>query len=478
MTFKSSALRAAVAFVAVLGVFGAVSANAFARSSTKVAVVPGYTAPVYPGFFGIPVFPANALPGYQFTAVSSSNLTASKLRGFDTVMIYGLRWNTLSSDAQQAINDFAKTGKVIIWDSDATGPQDYSTFVHAFSTRASGEYGSKAGALVTYPGNGNPLASSNPSSSLYLDPSALVASTHLVGHMSVMNAGAPEWAPGVIAHNPSIPDGGWVLAWGYGSTGDHSGMVIYSGLDADAFNDAAKPNYAIKELQIELAASFSATADTTCSPNCAAPPVAGSGSGGSGGGGGTGGSGGGTGGGGGGGTGTFAQCSLATPAPKTWVHSTVSLIVKTSVATGLKVRALDPTGHQLVLGKATKKVGRYALDVNTRRLKSNKRSRVLVVVEVGAKRACSLAVLLKVDNTAPRISIASARRALTEVNVGFRVSEGVTATIVSGTHVRRVRAAAGKAVHIMIPAGATSVRITARDRAGNTTTRRLTIKRR
>ena len=459
MTGKPTARRGIVVLLATFVAFAALSANAFAQSSSKVAVVPGFGAPVYPGFFGVPNFPTSRFPGYQFTAVGSSNLTSAKLQGFDTVILYGLKWDTLSATAQKAIDDFAKTGKVIIWDADSTGPQDYSTFVHPFSTQASGEHGTKAGAVVTYPAGDDPLASSNPSSPLYLDPAAMIPAAHLIGHMSVMNAGAAEWTPGLIADNARIPGGGWVLAWGYGDTGDHSGMVIYSGLDADGFGDSANPNYAIKEMQIELTAAFSTTVDATCSPNCTPPPVeTGSGGGGSG-----------------GGRGTFAECSLVKPAPRSWVRGSISLYVKTGVATGLKVRALDHAGRQLASGTPTK-AGRYTISVNTRRLRTNTQARILIVVEVGTKRACSLPVLLKVDNTPPRIMQASAKRELSNVAVAFRVSENATVTIVSRKHVRRMRVTARTTVHVTLSGGAISARITARDRAGNTTTKRLRIK--
>lgn len=483
MSFRPNALRVLVVFAVSLVAFGASASGAFAGTSSNVAVVPGFGPPVYPGYFGVPGFPASApeLGSYHFTSVGSSGLSSAKLQGFDTVVLYGLQWNTLSSSAQNAINTFAKTGKVIIWDADSTGSQSYASFVHPFATRASGEYGSKAGAVVTYPTGADPLASESPSSPRYLDPAALVASTHLIGHMSVMNAGAPEWAPGLIAQNPSIPDGGWVLAWGYGNTGDHTGMIVYSGLDADAFTDPGKPNYAIKELQIELAAPFSTVPDASCAPTCAPPPV---GSGPGGGTGGGGGSGGGTGGGsgsgggtsgGGGGTGTYAQCSLVRPAPRAWVHGTVSLLVKTSVATGLRVRALAPGNRRLADGTRVGKAGHYALTVNTKRLRSNRTTKILVVVEVGARRACSLPVSLNVDNVAPRLFAVTTHRVLANVDVALRASEKATVTVVVGRRTRRLLVAARHTVHVTLPAAGTVVRITARDRAGNTTTRRIRL---
>src|SRR5690348_6576169 len=98
MSLKPFARRALLALVGAVVAFGALSGGAFARSSSNVAVIPGYGAPVYPGYFGIPGFPAAApeLAAYRFTPVGSSDLTAAKLQGFDTIVLYGLQWRTLS----------------------------------------------------------------------------------------------------------------------------------------------------------------------------------------------------------------------------------------------------------------------------------------------------------------------------------------------------------------------------------------------
>ena len=51
--------------------------------------------------------------------------------------------------------------------------------------------------------------------------------------------------------------------------GNHTGLTIYSGLDADAINDRQlNPNDEITELALQLEAPFRTTPDTACAPNC------------------------------------------------------------------------------------------------------------------------------------------------------------------------------------------------------------------
>src|SRR5690242_19191132 len=98
----------------------------------------------------------------------------------------------------------------------------------------------------------------------------------MINHMNVMRTGTANWAPGLTAANKSIPQGGWVLAWTYGSIRDHTGLLVYSGIDADAFSANLTPNYAVKELALDLAASFSQT-PASCGPTCQPPPTGGGG---------------------------------------------------------------------------------------------------------------------------------------------------------------------------------------------------------
>lgn len=468
---------AILALAAVL-VSGALTRPASADSgqgSVNVAVIPGFHAPHYSDTHGIPPFPAgdSQLSGYHYGEIGASAVTSDALKGFDTVVLYGLKWSDLSSDEQAAVNAFARTGKVVIWDADSTPSQDYASFVKPFSTTASGEAGGSHGAVVTFPGGADPIASPDSSSALYLDPHALVASTHLIGHMSVMNSGASGWAPGLIAANSRISTGGWVLAWGYGSTTDHTGMVIYSGMDADAFTDATTPNYAIKELALDLAAPFQRSADT-CAPNCAPPPVPTPGGGSSGGGSG------------GGGdstpsglgapsTQTFAQCSLARPAPRAWVRGNVSLSLATSVAEGIHGSVVTAAG-KIVGSGATTTPGHVRLTVNTRLLPSNRRSLLTAVIYVNAVKACTVGTGLSVDNRDAHVRIVKVQVTKHAKLVTLRTSETVRLTITNRSHtLRRVAVLRGKAVTVALPLTLTKGTFVAIDRAGNRSSQTITL---
>ena len=59
----------------------------------------------------------------------------------------------------------------------------------------------------------------------------------MLNDMNAMKTGTPGWTPALVAANKSIPNGGWPLAWAYGAVSNHTGLIIYSGIDADAFAD-------------------------------------------------------------------------------------------------------------------------------------------------------------------------------------------------------------------------------------------------
>jgi len=438
--------------------------------SANVALVPGFHAPKYSDTESLPGFPAAQVQGYHFGAVPLGSVTSANLSAYDTVVLYGLRWSDLSSSEQAAINDFAKTGKVIIWDADSTGAQDYGSFVHPFTTKSSGAKGGSFGAVVTFV-PGSPLASIDSGSPLYLDQNALVASTHLLGHMNVLVGPAADWSPGLLAGNSKIPDlkTSWVLAWGYGSTSNHSGMVIYSGFDADAFDDSATPNYAVKELAIQLASPFSRTGDSTCAPNCSPPP-----SGGSGGSGGTGGSGGS--GGSGGGSQTFAQCSFAKKPPTAWQRGYFYLSLTTSVANGITGTVKSST--QKVIGSgAPSTPGHLSLHVDSRLLPSNKVSTVKADVLVNSAVACSLNAQIRVDNVKPKAFGLKATKTAHGNMLTFRSIEPLRIWLATphhqfGTYSRKH---SGRTT-LKFPHSVTSGTLRLVDRAGNITRIKVTWK--
>lgn len=480
------AVVAGVVLLVAPGGSGAAAAAASGGPSAKVLVIPGFTAPHYSGTSGVPRFPVGTpgLAGYAISELGSTTVTASALQGYDTVVVYGLRWSTLSPRSQSAINAFAQTGKVIIWDADATGSQDYGSFVVPFSTTASGENPSSTGAVVSFPVASNPLASPDPASPLYLDPASMIASNHLIEHMSVLNSDAPGWTPALIAANHLIPNAGWVLAWAYGSAAAHTGMVIYSGMDADAFSDQVTPNYALKELAIELAAPFQAAADSGCAPNCSPPPVPGGSSSSSGSG--TGGAGSGGSGGSGSGSGssssglgstglpTFASCSLALRPPVSWVRGRITLPLTTSVADGITGQVVTQQGKIVGAGVPTAP-GQLRLVVNTLLLPSNRASKLLGVVYVNSAKACTVSTSLKVDNTPPRLLLFKLRGGRIKRRLILQSSERAALVILAGKRTLQLRSVPARStVTILLPGRLRSATLELIDRAGNRTIRSLT----
>jgi hypothetical protein len=299
----------------------------------------------------------------------------------------------------------------------------------------------------------NFLASDKPSSPYYLDPNQLVTDRDEINDMNAMVAGTKNWLPALSAANAKIPNGGWPLAWSYGVIGNHTGLTVYSGLDADAFGNAQlKPNNAIKELALQLKAQFRTTPDPACAPGCRL-----SGGGSSGGGPGS----------------THAACSLAKKIPTHWVRGRVPIWLKTSVAAGITGRVLSPKGKVVATGKESGNLIRFR--VQTRRLRSNHRSRLNALVFVNGQQACSTSFRLKVDNTRPRFLFLKTFRSGGRHVARFQVSERSSMTV-TGVHVphrRKVLIGARRTINLRLPASVHRARLTLRDRAGNALVRKL-----
>lgn len=452
-------LRILVAVVAAVSLWvgfleypghGQGAATAGTQSSVNVAVVPGFTPPVYPGYHGVSTLPVGSpqLSGYHFSQLPANKVSASALSSYDTVMLYGIRWSDISASGQAAINAFAATHKVLIWDADGTGPQNYSTFIHPFSDQSSGEDNTNPKAsVVSFPQGTNFLASDQPSSPYYLDPNQLVTDRDQINHMSAMTAGTKNWVPALVAANAKIPNGGWPLAWSYGVIGDQTGLTVYSGIDADSFgNSQLSPNNALKELSLQLKAPFRLTPNTSCAPVCT-PPSASGGP-------------------------PHAACTL-TKVPKHWIHGRVPVWLNTSDAAGITGRVLAPTGR--VLATANEQGGLIRFRVNTRPLRTNHASRLRALVYVNGKQACSTSFRLKVDNTPPRLlRLVTQRRGRSDL-LWLRVSE-VSAMTIVGRHVLRrktVLIAPRRTIHRVLPGRVQRARLILRDRAGNTIRRKL-----
>jgi len=427
---------------------GAVAA---AQPSVHVAVIPGFAPKPYPGTYGVPPLPVSdpSLSAYHFAELPADQVTAGALAGYDTVLLYGIRWSDLSAGAQQAIDAFARTGKVLIWDADDTGAQSYSTFIHPFSTAASGENGKANDSVVSFPNGGNFLASPDPSNPAYLDPNQLITDRNMINDMNAMTTGTPGWEPALVAQNKSIPQGGWPLAWSYGVVGDHTGLEIYSGIDADAFADNLSPNYAVKELALQLAAPFLRAPESSCAPSCQ-PPTSSPGK-------------------------PYAACAFARPLPKGWVRRRVPIVLKTSVVPGISGTVSTRAGRVLSSARE-RKAGLLELIVPTTRLRSNRAAPLRANVLVDGQRACSLGFRLRVDNLPPRpLLLATVRRAGHDL-LRLRLSERSTVTVYYGPTGRATRTrtvGARRLVVFRLPGTIASATVIARDRAGNRMLRRV-----
>ena len=427
---------------------GAVQAS---QPSADVAVVPGFAPPTYSGYFGIPKLPVSAaqLAPYHFTQVPAAQVTAAKLQGFDTVLLYGIRWSDLSPSAQHAIDIFAATGKVVIWDADDTGTQNYGTFVHPFSTDASGENGKANDSVVSFPGGDNFLASPDPSSPYYLDPNQLVTDRNMINDMSAMKTGTSGWTPALAAANKHIPQGGWPVAWSYGDIGNHTGLAIYSGIDADAFADALSPNYAVNELALQLGAQFLRTPYTSCAPSCQQPQASGGK--------------------------PYASCSFAKPLPHGWVHRRVPVLVRTSIAAGVTGKILTRSGKTLVSAHEDQS-GILRFLLRTKRLRSNRTTRLRAAVYVNGQEACSKGFRLRVDNVRPRLLFLATSRSGGRVILTLRLSERSAVTILGRRDVNwphRKILAGRRLITFQFPSRVHTATMIIRDRAGNQLVRQL-----
>lgn len=448
-----AALTAAALSAGILGYPGHSRGSAAAtQPSANVVVIPAFAPHAYPGTTGIPALPVgdSQLSAFHFSQLAAGKVTTAALAKFDTAILYGIRWSDLPASAQAAINSFAVTHKVMIWDSDDTGSETYGTFLHPFSVAESGENfaGKPNDSIVSFPGGANFLASDQPSSPYYLDPHQLVTDRDEINDMNAMTLGTKDWVPALFAANKFIPKGGWPLAWTYGSIGNQTGLAIYSGIDADAFaNQQLNPNNAIKELAIQLRAPFREAPNTSCAPGCNPPPQPPPSS----------------------GT-THATCNFAKRVPRHWVHGRVVVWLKTSTAAGVTARVVTRSGRVIGAGKEGK-TSVIRLRLQTRRLPTNRTSRLRAVVSFNGLAACSKSFRLKVDNTRPRIlSLANRGNRLF-----LRVSERSSVSFV-GRHVRRRRPvliAARKNIVVRLPAGVRTARLVLRDRAGNIVVRRL-----
>lgn len=458
---RSHVVRIFIAGLAVLVVSGALlehpgrsrGAGGAAQPSNNIAVVPGFAPKPYPHNSGVPPLPVflSQLAKYHFSQLPAASVTTAALKGYDTVILYGIRWSDIPSAGQLAINNFAHTHKVVIWDADATGAQAYSSFVQPFSTLSSGQgYQGKPSDSVVYFPTPDFLASSNPASPDYLDPAQLVHDKDELNDMNAMKSGTSNWRPALRAANHGIPAGAWPVAWSYGVIGDHTGLTIYSGLDADAFPTQETLNNDRRELALDLAAPFSSTPDPSCAPGCHLPNVK---------------------------PGPpFASCGFASVSHH-WGHGRLPVVLKTSLASGITVQILNRSGH--VLAKRSEQTGDLVpLVIPTKKLPSDGSSRLRAVVFVDGETACTNPFqLVKVNHARPRLLLLATSRAIsngTRHLVTLRVSEKSWMKVVAPhVHWRTNPLPANKVKQFSLPGSVRNAKLILHDRAGNTVVRRL-----
>jgi hypothetical protein len=446
-----------VAGLAALVLFGGLletsapssGASAAGSPSSNVAVVPGFAPPPYKGNSGVPPLPVNVpeLAKYHFTQLPVNQVTTAALQNYDTVILYGILWSDVPSSAQTAINSFAAKHKVVIWDADGTGSQVYSSFVHPFSTLSSGQgfQGKPSDSVVSFPTGVDFLASSNTASPYFLDPIQLVHDKDELNDMNAMKTATSNWRPALLAANHGIPGGAWPIAWSYGVIGSHTGLTIYSGLDADAFPTQEKMNNDRKELALDLAAPFSST-PASCTPHCGLPSV--------------------------GSSHPFASCGFA-KVPRHWVHGRVPVILKTSLASGITARIVTRSGR--VLARGSEKTGDLVpLAIPTKKLPANRTSQLRAQVFVNGQNACTNRFqFVKANHTRPTLLLLGTsqgtRRLLT-----MRVSEASFMKVVARhVHWRTNRVPAGKVVQFHLPGSVRKATLILHDRAGHTVIRKL-----
>jgi hypothetical protein len=399
----------------------------------------------------MPTLPVNLrmYSSYHFTQLAANAVTTSALQGYDTLILYGIRWSDIPSSGQAAINAFAATHKVVIWDADATGAQSYSNFVHPFSTLASGQSDNKRRDSVAYfLQKGDFLASSDKASPYYLNPAQLIEDRDELNDMNAMKTGTASWRPALLAANDVIKNAAWPIAWSYGVIGDQTGITIYSGLDADAFPTNVQLNNDRKELALDLAAPFRST-PAACAPNCqlGSSPA----------------------------TNPFTSCDIV-KVSQHWRHGHIPLVVQTSQAAGITAQIVTRSGRVLATGPGGGGLVRLAVPIG--KLPANGKSRLGTRILVRGATACTNPFqLTKVSKARPRLLLLTTSHdpivhQPDQVDLlTLRVSRTSSLRIVANHYRQTKRIPASKVVQFTIPVSVRKAKLILRDRAGNTVTR-------
>src|SRR5262249_42710346 len=161
------------------------------------------------------------LPGYNFTATGYTDIAGQLASGqYDTVLFYGIRWDdqNLSAADRAAINTFAQTHKLLIWDADSTTisedtaaakpsasslltPTSWEGFLYPFTEVSSGQNQATGGAASIVSDAEGPLASSVVGDPRYIDPAGLVGQQDAIGDSTVMTNLSDGWQIAMYGRN-------------------------------------------------------------------------------------------------------------------------------------------------------------------------------------------------------------------------------------------------------------------------------------
>jgi hypothetical protein len=153
------------------------------------------------------------------------------------------------------------------------------------------------------------------------------------------------------------------------------------------------------------------------------------------------------------------------------VHGRVVLSLKTSVAAGITAQIVTRTGK--VVAASPRRGGNVIrLALQTRRLPSNRASRLRALVFVNGKQACSRPLTLRVDNVPPRLLSVKTARGAGGVLLSVRVSERSSVRL-KGVRMAARMLPARRTVTLQLPATVGVGLLIVTDRAGNKVVRRL-----
>ena len=170
------------------------------------------------------------------SAITDTN-APDPLRSFDTVVLYQVCdiGRDLDDDAfRSRVTGFVERGgKLVVWDSECGGATegatepDYSRFVYPFDTVAAGFTGASGSLTIADPST---LGSPDPASAAYLNTAAIAHQTDAVGDAHAIATSSGDWCARQRFTNVAGASGPVVAdaTWG-------RGLIVYVGLDADAF---------------------------------------------------------------------------------------------------------------------------------------------------------------------------------------------------------------------------------------------------